>query len=139
MKTKLGISTGVLAALTYFAALFAGFGAALIILAGYILLFEADEWLKRMAVKAVIFTVTMSVLSSVIGFIPNIFELINDIVALFNGDYVSVEWINDIVNLLQTVIYFVNKIVLLLLGIKAISKSTVYIPVIDGMVNKFVG
>ncbi len=139
MKTKLGISTGVLAALTYFAALFAGFSAALIILAGYILLFEADEWLKRMAVKAVIFTVTMSVLSSVIGFIPNIFELINDVVSLFNGEYVSVEWINDIVNLLQTVIYFVNKVVLILLGIKAISKSTVYIPVIDGMVNKFIG
>lgn len=139
MKTKLGISTGVLAALTYFAALFAGFGAALIILAGYILLFEADEWLKRMAVKAVIFTVTMSVLSSVIGFIPNIFELINDVVSLFNGEYVSVEWINDIVNLLQTVIYFVNKVVLILLGIKAISKTTVYIPVIDGMVNKFIG
>lgn len=139
MKTKLGISTGVLAALTYFAALFAGFGSALIILAGYILLFEADEWLKRMAVKAVIFTVTMSVLSSVIGFIPNIFELINDVVALFNGEYVSVEWINDIVNLLQTVIYFVDKVVLILLGIKAISKTTVYIPVIDGMVNKFIG
>ena len=139
MKTKLGISTGILAALTYFAALFAGFSTALIVLAGYILLFEADEWLKRMAVKAVIFTVTMSVLSSLIGFIPNIFELINDIVSLFNGEYVSVDWLNDIVNLLQTVIYFVNKVVLLLLGIKAISKTTIYVPVIDGMVNKFIG
>ncbi|MBQ7897553.1 MAG: hypothetical protein IJ323_03935 [Clostridia bacterium] len=139
MKTKLGISIGLLAALTYFAALFSGFGLALIFLAGYILLVESDEWLKRMAVKAVVFTVTMTVLYWIVSIIPGLFGVINDFIALFNGEYFSIEWISDIVDILHSVISFVENIVLILLGIKALSKSTIYIPVIDGMVNKFLG
>lgn len=139
MKTRLGISTGLLAALVYFAALFGGFGVGLIVLAGYVLLFEGDEWLKRMAVKAVVFTVTMTVLYWIINIIPSIFAIINDFIALFNGEYFSIEWISEIIEILQSVLSFVENIVLIILGLKAISKSTVYIPVIDGMVNKFIG
>lgn len=139
MKTKLGISTGLLAALTYFAALFGGFGLALIFLAGYILLVENDEWLKRMAVKAVVFTVTMTVLYWIVSIIPSIFAIINDFIALFNGEYFSIEWISEIVEILHSVLSFVENVLLILLGIKALSKSTIYVPVIDGMVNKFIG
>ena len=139
MKTKLGISIGLLASITYFAALFGGFGLALIALAGYILLAESDEWLRRMAVKAVIFTVVMNVLYWIVSLIPGVFGVINDIIALFNGDYFYPEWISDIVDILHSVLSFVENVVLILLGIKALSKSTVYIPVVDGMVNKFIG
>jgi uncharacterized membrane protein len=139
MKTKLGISTGLLAALTYFAALFGGFSFVLVVLAGYILLFEGDEWLKRMAVKAVVFTVVMNVLYWIISIIPSFFGVINDVIALFDGKYFSIEWISEIVDILHSVISFVENIVLILLGIKAVSKSTLYIPVVDGMVNKFIG
>lgn len=139
MKTKLGISTGVLAALVYFAALFGGFGIGLIVLAGYVLLFEQDEWLKRMAVKAVVFTVTLTVLSYVIGIIPDVIEVINSVLDIFNVNAIYLEWLSDIINFILTVISFVRTIVFLLLGIKAVSKSTVYIPIVDGMVNKFIG
>ena len=139
MKTKLGISTGVLAALVYFAALFGGFGIGLIVLAGYVLLFEADEWLKRMAVKAVVFTVTLTVLSYVIGIIPDAIDVINSVIDIFNGKTIYLEWLNDIISFILTVISFIRTVVFLLLGIKAISKSTVYIPIVDGMVNKFIG
>ncbi len=139
MKTKLGISTGVLAALVYFAALFGGFGIGLIVLAGYVLLFEADEWLKRMAVKAVVFTVTLTVLSYLVGIIPDVIDVINSLLDIFNVNGIYLEWLNDIISFILTVISFVRTVAFLLLGIKAISKSTVYIPVIDGMVNKFIG
>ena len=139
MKTKLGISIGLLAALIYFAALFSGFGMALILLAGYVLLVESDEWLRRMAVKAVVFSVTMTVLYWIVSIIPGLFGVINDFISLFNGEYFSIEWISDIVDILHAVISFVENVVLILLGIKALSKSTIYIPVIDGMVNKFIG
>ena len=139
MKTKLGISTGVLAALVYFAALFGGFGIGLIVLAGYVLLFESDEWLKRMAVKAVVFTVTLTVLSYLVGIIPDVIDVINSVLDIFNVNSIYLEWLNDIINFILTVISFVRTIVFLLLGIKAVSKSTVYIPVVDGMVNKFIG
>lgn len=139
MKTKLGISTGVLAALVYFAALFGGFGIGLIVLAGYVLLFEADEWLKRMAVKAVVFTVTLTVLSYLVGIIPDVIDVINSLLDIFNVNGIYLEWLNDIISFILTVISFVRTVAFLLLGIKAISKSTVYIPVVDGMVNKFIG
>ena len=139
MKTKLGLPVGLLAALVYFAALFSGFGLALVILAGYVLLVESDEWLKRMAVKAVVFTVTMTVLYWIVSLIPNILGVINDVIALFNGEYLHIEWLSDIVDLLHSILTFVENAVLILLGIKALSKTTVYVPVIDGMVNKFLG
>ena len=139
MKTKLGLPVGLLAALCYFVALFSGFGIALMLLAGYILLVEGDEWLKRMAVKAVVFTVTMSVLYWIVSIIPSLFTVINDFIALFDGKYFQIEWLSDIVDILHSVLSFVENIVLILLGIKALSKSTVYVPVVDGMVNKFIG
>lgn len=138
MKTKLGITTGVLAALTYFAALFQGFGIALMVLAGYILLAEGDEWLKRMAVKAVVLTVTLSVLGWIIGLIPNCISVINSFIELFDGKYLYIEWLSDIINILQTIISFVENVLLILLGIKAISKSTIYVPVVDDIVNKII-
>lgn len=52
MKTKLGISVGLLGTMVYFAALFGGY-TPVILLAGYVLLFEENEWLKKAAIKAV--------------------------------------------------------------------------------------
>ena len=136
MKTKLGITTGILAALTYFVTLFQGFGIALMVLAGYILLAESDEWLKRMAIKAVVLTVTLSVLSWIIGLIPNAISVINSFIELFNGKHLYIEWLSDIINILQTIISFVENVLLILLGIKAVSKSTIYVPVVDDIVIK---
>lgn len=45
-KTKLGISTTLLAALAYFAGGFSGY-LLLFLVAGYVLLKEEDEWLKK--------------------------------------------------------------------------------------------
>lgn len=52
MKTKLGISAGLLGAAVFFLALVGGW-IPTILVAGYILLFEANDWLKNCAVKAV--------------------------------------------------------------------------------------
>jgi len=81
----------------------------------------------------------MTVLYWIVNIIPGLFGVINDFISLFNGEYFSIEWISDIVDILHSVISFVENVVLILLGIKALSKSTIYIPVIDGMVNKFIG
>ncbi len=51
-KTKLGISVGLLGAAIYFMGLFSGYMVA-VLLAGYVLLFEENEWLKKSAVKAI--------------------------------------------------------------------------------------
>lgn len=137
MKTKLGISVGALGALAYFASLFAGYFP-LLLVAGYILIAEGDEWLRRMAVKAVAFTVAMSLLSFAVSLVPYLFNVINDVLALFD-EYFYPEIISDIVSLLHTVISVAESVVLAILGIKAFSKSTIYIPVVDSLVNKIMG
>lgn len=72
-KSRLGIGLGLLCSGLYFVGLLNML--ALIILAGYVLLFETNEWLKKNAVTA---------LKIVIGFslIPYAFDLINDIIML---------------------------------------------------------
>lgn len=137
MKTKLGISTGAMAALAYLASLFAGY-TPLVIIAGYVLIAENDEWLRRMAVKAVTFTVAVSLLSFAVSLIPSAFSVINDFLA-FGDEYFYPEVISDIVSLLQTVISVAENVILAILGIKAFKNSTLYIPVVDSIVNKVIG
>ena len=67
-KTKLGISVGLFGALVFAAALFGGYMSSIIIL-GYVLLFEANEWLKKSAVKAVATLVAFSFVTAVIGLV----------------------------------------------------------------------
>lgn len=47
-KTKLGVSVGIFGAFLYVAALFGGY-IAITLLAGYVLLMESNEWLKKTA------------------------------------------------------------------------------------------
>ena len=136
MKTKLGISTGLMAAIVCFVALFNGIGMAFLLLAGYILLCESDEWLKYITVKVLLFSIAVSLLSIVIGFIPSIIGVINDIIEIFNGNYLGIEWLTDIVYFIQGVLSFGENVILVLLGIKALSRSTLRLPIIDEMANK---
>ena len=73
MKSKLGLSVGALGALVFFAALFGGYVGVLLV-AGYIVLVEDNEWLRRSAVKAVFTLVFFSVLITVINLIPDLLQ-----------------------------------------------------------------
>lgn len=133
-KTKLGISVGLLGALLYFSGLFGGY-VITIIMAGYVLLAEENMWLRKASVKAVALMVVFSILPSLLSLIPGAIEIINEICALFES-YFTVPYISNIINLLQNVIYFVEKLVFLGLGLKALTQGTIQIPVVDDMVNK---
>ena len=52
-KAKLGISVGLLGAAIYFTSLFSGYLVP-VILTGYVLLFEENDWLRKNAVKAMV-------------------------------------------------------------------------------------
>ena len=133
-KTKLGISVGLLGALLYFSGLFGGY-VITIIMAGYVLLAEENMWLRKASVKAVALMVVFSILPSLLSLIPGATEIINEIGAFFES-YFTVPYISNIINLLQNVIYFVEKLVFLGLGLKALTQGTIQIPVVDDMVNK---
>ena len=69
VKTKLGLSIGLLSAVVYFTALFGGY-IPLFLLAGYILIVEQNDWLKRVCCKAVLLLIGFSLLSVCIDVKP---------------------------------------------------------------------
>lgn len=136
-KTKLGISVGLLGAALFFACYFAGYSYNIaIILAGYILLFEENVWLKRAAVKGVALMFAFSLLAALIQFIPNIIDFIDSIFNVFGGNF-SIDFIDNILNVAHHALGLIEKVLFIVLGFKALNQGTVRIPVIDNLVNKY--
>lgn len=133
-KTKLGISVGLVGALTYFGGLFGGYLVALILF-GYILLVEDNPWLRKTAVKSVVLLVAFSALSTIVGLIPELISFINSVVYIFDGHF-SIEILTKIINVITSAISIIKTIVFIVLGIKAFSQGTLNIPVVDNVTNK---
>ena len=83
-KTRLGISVGLLGAAIYFMGLFSGYLLA-VLLAGYVLLFEENSWLRKNAVKAMSVMAVFSLLITVLNLVPNAIGFINDVVSIFGA------------------------------------------------------
>lgn len=135
-KTKLGITVGALGAITFFAGFFGGYLAA-IVLAGYVLLFEENAWLKRSVVKAVVLMVFFSVTVAIINVIPDLLEFVGNIASVFNGNF-SIIKVNQVVNVVVSGLNLVEKVLFLGLGVKALSQGTIVIPFIDKKVSKYI-
>lgn len=134
-KTRLGISVGLLGAAVFFSCFFGGYTIS-IILAGYILLVEENAWLKKNAVKAVALMFGFSVLSAVINLIPNAINFIDDIFNIFGGNF-YINFISNIINLIESALGIIEKVLFIVLGLKAFNQGTIKIPVIDSLVNKY--
>lgn len=137
MKTKLGISTGLLGAALFLTGLFSGY-TVLTLLAGYVLLFEQDEWLKKTAIKAFTVCIGFSVLSALVGFVPNAINLIDAVASVFNGTF-YIGFVSNIVNLAQVILTVAEKVLLLLLAFKALKHSTVKINIVDRLIDEECG
>lgn len=133
-KTRMGIAVGLLGAAICFAGLFGGYLVS-IILAGYVLLFEKNAWLRRTAVKVVTLMVFFSLLMTIINLIPNLLNLINNIVNIVNGSF-SIPLLTKVVAALVSGIDIVEKILLMGLGFKALNQGTIVIPTIDKLISK---
>lgn len=136
-KTKLGISVGLLGAGLYFMGLFSGYMVT-VLLAGYVLLFEENEWLKKAAVKAISVMVLFSFVSAIINLIPNAMSIIDSLVSMFGGNF-YIGFISNLVNAVVTALSVIEKLLLLGLGVKALNQGTIAVPVVDGLINKYMG
>ena len=132
-KTKLGISVGLFGAALYFMGLISIIP--LVVMAGYTLLFEENEWLRKAAVKAVAVVVFFTILLSIIGLVSNSSAILNDIVALFKGT-INLAWLNRILSICRTLISFIQAIFLLLLGFKALNQGNLKLSSVDKTINK---
>ena len=136
-KSKLGVSVSVLASLLFFANLFnnAKTGICLgslitILLAGYILIAENNEWLRKTAVKAVALTVFFALIPGILTLVPSIADVVNEIISLFGGGLFigfTYKTISTIVSLLAVV----EKILFIVLGFLAFSGKSVHLAEVD--------
>lgn len=136
-KTKLGISVGLLGAGLYFMGLFSGYMVT-VLLAGYVLLCEDNEWLKKAAVKAIAVMVLFSFASAVINLIPNVMSFIDYIVSMFGGNF-YIGFIFNLVNAVEIALNVIEKLLFLGLGVKALNQGTIAVPVVDDLINKYMG
>lgn len=134
MKSNLGISIGLLSAIMYGVAYFGGY-IPLLVLVGYVLLVEPNDWLKYVAVKALCLNFMFSVLSVVITFIPEVLSVIQSFIYLFNGSF-SYSLIIKIQSLLLEILTVGKILLYALLAYKAMSLSDVAVGPVDSMIKK---
>lgn len=136
-KTRLGISVGMLGAAIYLAGLFSGYLVA-VLLAGYVLLFEENGWLRKSAVKAVALMLFFSLIMVLMNVIPNAMSCINSIVAMFGGSF-YINFLSNLVSAVTSAIDIVEKLMFIGLGVKALNQGTIAVPVVDKLVGKYMG
>lgn len=136
-KTKLGISVELLAALMYFVGLINLLG--LLIVAGYVLICEKDEWLKRCAVTAVALSVVFALIGVVIGFGSNVFGLFNSILSNFSFIHFSLSYPLHIDNFISHAASLAEKALFVVLGVMALKHKGFQVPGISGLVGKHMG
>ena len=143
-KTKLGISTGLLAALAYFSGCFSGY-LLLFLVAGYLLLKEEDEWLKKNVVKAAVLMVVFSVATGVLGLVPDLFSWLNSGLGIINVSLytipfigtIIISYINNIISFVIGAINIIETVAFLLLGFSALKQKDIKIAPIDKMIEKY--
>lgn len=133
-KTKMGISAGLLASIIYFSGLISKL--ALIILVGYVLLFETGDWIKRAAVKAAVITIVFTLANGVLDVLGYAFDVINSILGIFDSVTFRLYLPLNLEPILTYALRFMEYGVFILLGVKALSQKTVDVSIADGIVGK---
>lgn len=113
-KARLGISCGVLAALLSFAGAF-GWGTVFALIAGYVFLFESDQWLKSYTAKTTKIFVIYNVLTLVVSLIKSCLSVLVDMDIfsnkLVNGIYKTSSGLsvfNSIMSIVFMIILLIN-------------------------------
>jgi len=143
-KSKLGISVGLLCAILYLSYILGGTFATVTSLAilAYILICEENIWLKKSAVKSLFVFLTVGIIIPfVLSLIPQFFNVLDDLLQIFDvyiyqeAEFFNV--VNQIFSFLISLVGYVENILYVGLALLALKQSTLKLPVIDDLVNKF--
>ncbi|NLD46726.1 MAG: hypothetical protein GX660_05935 [Clostridiaceae bacterium] len=132
-KTKLGISVGLLGSALYFTGLLNYF--ALIILAGYVLIFEENEWLKKSAVKVVTIIIAFTIVSTLFSISNNILDILNVPLSWIRFSF-RLSWPLKIDTIALKVLSILQSGILIILGFKALTQGTIKLGPIDKIIDK---
>lgn len=131
-KTRLGVTVGLAGAGLYLMGLMNFIPA--VIFAGYVLLFENNEWLKKTAVRMVAIVLLFGALGVCVDMIDDVFSVINTIVG-WVSDSIYIKVPLNLTSLINYVLYFAKDILLLLMGIRALHMGHVKFDMVDKIVD----
>ena len=134
MKSRIGITVGLFGAGIYLGNLFGGMLVSILLL-GYVLLFEENEWLKIATIKATVLLMSFAFAGMLIDMIPRTIEVFTSFVDIFEVDY-NITMIRRITSFLSTVLNYLEVVLFLVLGVKAFNQGTVKIGFVDQMIQK---
>ena len=134
-KTKLGISVALAAAALYFLGLFGGY-IILGIAVGYVLLREEDAGLKKEAVRVLLLMFAFSLLSTVVSLIPSVLSIISNLLEVIDVHYYFT-FFQRMFDVLISLVSLLKTVVFLLLGLAAVFRKDVMLPVIDPIIEKY--
>ncbi len=137
LKTKLGISIALVGAAMYFLGAVCFIPAAL--LAGYVLIAEQNEWVRKQAAKMIGIVVFFGILSIFVSWFDDIASILNMIVHWFEKDAKKLSIPADLTDFCQYVITFVKEILLIVMGFMALKMKGIGFGVIDKLLDKFMG
>lgn len=133
-KTKIGLSVGIVAAFAYLLGLAGGY-IALILIAGYVLLKEEDNWLKYSVVKAIAVAAVFDVFIYILNIIPDVLDWIYSCISLGHGffDYAAV---TSVFSILTSALRIVKTIIFIILIFSALKQNTINVPIVDDLITK---
>lgn len=134
-KSKLGVSVGLLGAAAFLLTYFSGYMVA-ILLTGYVLLCEENEWLKKTCVKAVALSLCFSVVLGVIGLIPSLLSWMGSIVGLFHINF-NYSLTTNILSIITKAINIVETCLFLIFGLTALQQKEISVPFVGKLVDKY--
>ena len=134
LKTKLGVSIALVRAAMYFLGALSFIPA--VLLAGYVLIAEENEWVKRQAARMIGVVVLFGLLGIAVGWIDDVFGILNIIVRWFNKEvYLSVP--ANLTYLVQYIISIVKEVLLLVMGFMALGMKNFKLAPIEKLLDKF--
>ncbi|MCR5742405.1 MAG: hypothetical protein K6F92_01560 [Lachnospiraceae bacterium] len=142
MKAKLGIHVGFFACIVFLLAMFGGL-TPLLLVAGYVLICEDNDFLRMSAIKALLIVIFVALLNYLIGVIPDIlFDLFDWFSRIFNAETSfnslgAILKINQIFNFIHWIVNTCEEVFLLLLAFLACGIKTVPVPFVEKLIEKY--
>ena len=130
-KTKLGLPVCLAIAAVYLLVYFGGYTPALLVL-GFVLLKEENQTLKISAITAVAVALAYSLINMLIGFIPNLLELVTSFIRVFDA-YYYLDMPSAFINFLYNVLSVGRTVVFVALAVMAAMDK----PILPGFIKKY--
>lgn len=134
-KTKLGLSTTIMAAIVCFFGLFGGY-TPLLLVVGYVLIREEDAWLRQTAVGVLFICLAFSLLNTLLGLIPDLIAVLNNLAAIFKGSF-SIPFVSRVITFFKSTLSFLEQLILLVLAFLSLMGKQIKIPALEKFTAKY--